>query len=1234
MMDEEQVRSREAGSDVQKGAERDAQRVQELERELAAAEATIEALMEGEVDAVIHPGRGGAVLLHEAQKALRESEKRWRAVFETALDAIFVIDDAARFLEVNDAACELLGLPKEQLLERDVGTVTPPDYDFEGRWSSFLKSKRTHGTIPVHRPDGDVRQTEFSGVADFMPGRHLFIVRDVTERREMERQREQALYELGERVKEATLLHRAGYLLNDTGGTVGDILDDLVALIPPAWQYPEITAACICVGERETKTDNYAETPWRQRSHFRGGEDVSGVVEVVYLEERPPEAEGPFLAEERRTLDALAGMIQSALERELAQERLRESEARYRTLFETMVQGVVYQDASGRIVDANPAAERILGVTLEEMTGLTALDPRWRLVRPDGTPFPAEEAPAEIALRTGEEIRNVIVGVYNPTAEEYRWLNVHAVPQFRPGKAAPYGVYTTFEDVTERRQAEERLRFQAQLLDSVREAVAATDLDERIIYWGKGAEALYGYTAEEMAGEANSKLFVGPQPKGWMDVVLETGSWRGECRHRRKDGETFWAHVSMSLVRDRAGEPVGFIGIGRDVTQRKRHEQELEAVAAVGDALRTALRPQEILSVVLDELEGLLQVENVAAIMADREQGDVVVEQMQGTWPDITGMRLQRDEGVGPFVIRTGEPFVTEDLGAEPLFLRPDILHGKTAAVCLPLVGREDVIGALWAARPEPFAATEVHLMSAVADIASGALQRADLYERLEGQALQLQRIVDSVPEGLLLLDGERRVLLANPEAARKLRLLAGWEEGAVAESVVGRPVTHLNGRPLEAFLEPPPENESAHLLEARGRRFEVSVRPLGEAAERGWVVIARDVTEEHQLQERVQQQERLASLGQLAAGIAHDFNNVMSAIFLYTQVLQQRPGLDERDRGRLDLIYRQAQHATNLIRQILDFSRRAVMERSALDLVPFFKEMLKLWRRTLPETISLQLHHDAARYVVDADPTRLQQAMMNLAINARDAMPDGGELSVRLASLDLQPGDRRPLPDMEPGVWLELEVSDSGQGIGEEALPHVFDPFFTTKPVGKGTGLGLSQVYGIIRQHGGHIRVASRPGEGTTFTIYLPLLQKEAEVVEETIPAMPETAGGGRRVLVVEDEEAARLALVESLGALGYEALGAENGAAALSICRDPAQQVDLVVSDLVMPEMGGTELYHVLREEFPEIRMVLMSGYPLDGESRELLEREAVVWIQKPFSVNDLDERLNEAFGRAGAV
>lgn len=246
---------------------------------------------------------------------------------------------------------------------------------------------------------------------------------------------------------------------------------------------------------------------------------------------------------------------------------------------------------------------------------------------------------------------------------------------------------------------------------------------------------------------------------------------------------------------------------------------------------------------------------------------------------------------------------------------------------------------------------------------------------------------------------------------------------------------------------------------------------------------------EEHRLQ-----QERLAVVGQWVAGIAHDFNNILSVIILHSQLLRRASGLSEKDRQHLTTIHQQANHASHLIQQILNFSRSSVMERSPMNLLNLLKETSKLLRYTFPSNISFQINWDGQEYLVNADPTRLQQVMMNLAVNARDAMPEGGALDVRLGRLAAPPNGWPPASDVLPGEWLSLSFCDTGLGIQPDVLPHIFKPFFTTKPAGRGTGLGLAQVCEIVRQHEGHIAVESQVGQGTTFTIFLPLLPTNAE--------------------------------------------------------------------------------------------------------------------------------------------
>jgi signal transduction histidine kinase len=404
-------------------------------------------------------------------------------------------------------------------------------------------------------------------------------------------------------------------------------------------------------------------------------------------------------------------------------------------------------------------------------------------------------------------------------------------------------------------------------------------------------------------------------------------------------------------------------------------------------------------------------------------------------------------------------------------------------------------------------------------------------------------------------------------------------------------------------------------------RVFEVEARPLRSEV-RQWVLTIRDVTLEREIQERSRQQERLATVGQLAAGIAHDFNNIMAAILVYTDLMLNDRSLPSTSYERLVIIQQQVQRAASLIRQILDFSRRSVMEQSEIDLLPFMKEMEKLLSRVLPETIHVEFTYDPGSYPVKVDPTRLQQVFMNLALNARDAMPNGGNLRFNLEPIHLLQGEKPPHPELTAGDWVRIEVVDSGQGIPKEILPHVFDPFFTTKPVGQGTGLGLAQVYGVIRQHNGQIDVTSQSGAGTHFRIYLQLLsQAKMEIDEKASTAID---GSGQQVLIVEDDPATREALCAMLAALNFDVLAAANGMEALNVLAERGGQVELVVSDLVMPEMGGIALYEILRDLIPNVKILFITGHPLEMRDQAVLERGEVHWLQKPFSMQEFSSAV----------
>ncbi len=542
---------------------------------------------------------------------------------------------------------------------------------------------------------------------------------------------------------------------------------------------------------------------------------------------------------------------------------------------------------------------------------------------------------------------------------------------------------------------------------------------------------------------------------------------------------------------------------------------------------------------------------------------------------------------------------------------------GVRATLIVPVLARGKRIGilALGSQEPREWIPDETALIEAVGRQLGAAVERLDLLAKTQEQARQVQQIVESVPEGVVLLDSEKHVILANPVAREYLEVLVGQEDAGV-------PMQQVGGVPVEEILLLVPENPWLEITTHTSpiRSFELAARPLAlDARLSGWVLVLRDVTIERENMNRAQIQDRLATVGQLAAGIAHDFNNIMAAILVYADLLAMDPGIPHSSRERLSIIQSQIQRATSLIRQILDFSRRAVMEQTQLDLLPFIKELEKLLRRVLPETISISLEYQPGDYLLKADVTRLQQALMNLSLNSRDAMPEGGQLLFAIDRFHLNPTDLPPYPDLSPGPWICIRVIDTGTGIPEDIMPRIYDPFFTTKVVGQGTGLGLAQVYGIVKQHGGSIDVKSLPGRGTSFYLYLPAIESQVD----ELPVAPENGtqrGRGEKVLVVEDDPVAREAIRILLDNLGYQVRVASNGREALKIYESDESWTDLVVSDLVMPEMGGVVLFRTLQGRGKGVKFLFITGHPMESQEQELLQAGGVQWLQKPFSAHEL--------------
>ncbi|RME50403.1 MAG: GAF domain-containing protein, partial [Caldilineae bacterium] len=659
---------------------------------------------------------------------------------------------------------------------------------------------------------------------------------------------------------------------------------------------------------------------------------------------------------------------------------------------------------------------------------------------------------------------------------------------------------------------------------------------------------------------------------------------------------------------------------------------ELEAVRQASLTVTASLELESVLDALLQATLSLLKEAQTAHIFLFEGERITYGTALWNDGRKTPILAVPRPNGLTRTVARTGEPLFVADMRTHPLYAgSPNHPLWRGAIAGLPLKIGERVVGVMNISYPAPrhWSPAEVRVLQLMADQAAIAIENARLYQTVQSQARQLENVLNAAPNGILLLDADHRILLANSAAQSFLPLLSAGRPG--------EPLTRLGNYPLPDVLETTRHGGWLEISPDEAafvpRTFEIAARPIAGDAEakevEGWVLVIQDVTDKRAVQKQIRQQERLAAVGQLAAGIAHDFNNILTSIIGYASLLQVRPDMPSESQPKLQNIIQQGQRAAALVRQILDFARQSVPRKQTLNMAAFLRESLALLERTIPESIhiTLEVEAGAENSLLTADPAQLQQVLTNLAVNARDAMPGGGTLHFRLAPLTLRPADVPPLPEMPPGHWLALAITDSGEGISPEVLPRIFEPFFTTKDVGQGTGLGLSQVYGIVKQHDGYITVASQPGEGTTFTLYLPAAPEPAPRPARSPDSPAPHPGQGETLLLVEDEAGVREAARAMLEHLGYRVLTAADGQEALKVYHTHRREIAAVLTDMTMPQMGGLELSRHLRAQSRNLPVLLLTGYPLQATEAELKEKHGVWgWLQKPLNFDQLARTLTK--------
>jgi len=573
------------------------------------------------------------------------------------------------------------------------------------------------------------------------------------------------------------------------------------------------------------------------------------------------------------------------------------------------------------------------------------------------------------------------------------------------------------------------------------------------------------------------------------------------------------------------------------------------------------------------------------------------------------------------FVLTSGEPIVISDMREENRFVAPPLLIDENivSGICVVIAMRHQPYGVLGAYSPKPrcYTEDEVQFLLAIANALGTAADRL----RTETELQKLAAFAQLNPNPAMELTPDGTITYFNDTALQ----LAHSVNQDHPSGILPPNVTSL----LTSCLADG-QSKMHHETRLAGRTLEWSFHPV--PASRVVHCYVGDITERLSLESQLRQSQKMESIGQLAAGVAHDFNNMLTIIQGHIGMLMARPGMVSQALDSAQAVFFAAERAASLTRQLLMFSRKNVMQLKLLDLSEVVLNLSKMLHRLLGETITLNFSPPARLPFIRGDSGMIEQIIVNLCVNARDAMDKGGTLTVSLSGIDIAAGYVHTHPESRPGPHVCLCVADTGCGMDTYVIGRIFEPFFTTKEVGKGTGLGLATVYGIVKQHGGWVEVTSKTGCGTTFNVFIPASAETAKTVNDDTAPNATVTGGKETILVVEDEPVLREMAQLILEECGYQVFVAANGRDAIELWERHPNSVDLLFTDMVMPAgVSGVELASKLLGHRPPLRVVFASGYTVDDISTDFLERHNDArFLQKPYNRVTLARAVRESLDK----
>jgi PAS domain S-box-containing protein len=922
-----------------------------------------------------------------------------------------------------------------------------------------------------------------------------------------------------------------------------------------------------------------------------------------------------------------------------ARAALAASERRFRTLVEHSSDAILLLDAAGTVLYASQSLHRVLGYEPEERIGRSVFE----LVHPDDV-----SRVQQVFAATLQHPGEVYTAEVRARHRDGSWRHIDGLGVNRLDDPAVRAVVVNLRDVTERRAAEAALaRSEArtrELVGSALDAVITMDHAGRVVEWNPAAERMFGYARAEAVGRPLAELVIPPalreRHRTGLARYLATGEGpilgrRLELTGVRADGREF--PVELSVTRVGATEPPEFTAFVRDITERRHAERVQSATYRIAEAALAASDLQDLFRSIHETVAELMPAENFYLALYD-PVADLVSFPYFRDERDVPEPPRPPGRGLTEYVLRSGQAVLATQEYFDELVARGEVeLIGAPSLDWLgvPLRGREGTIGVLVVqsyTEGVRYGPEEQRLLEFVSAQAAQAIERKRAEAERAASEVKYRLLFEANPEAMWVYDAETFRFLAVNEAAVRRYGHSRTELLAMTVKDIRLPADHVRiEAALRAATDQPARFEGVRHRRRDGTEIETEllVHAIEFEGRPGRLVLTRDVTRQRRLEEELRQAQRIEAVGRLAGGVAHDFNNLLTAILGYTQLVLREMGPDDANRADVEEIKRAGDRAAALTQQLLAFSRRQVLQPRVIDVNALVADMEKMLRRLIGEDIDLvaDLGHEVGR--VRADAGQLEQVILNLALNARDAMPRGGRLTIETADVELAEHAVAGVP-IAPGRYVQLRVSDTGVGMDAATRARVFEPFFTTKATGRGTGLGLATVYGIVKQSDGYIVADSEPDRGTTFAVYLPRIgDLPAPAPQRPLPE----ARGTETVLLVEDEDAVRSLARRTLETMGYRVLEASGGPEALALTRRHAGPIDLLLTDVVMPEMSGSALAEQLVAARPGLPVLFMTGYTDDAVLRHGVSEAGVALLQKPFEPQGLALKVRAVLDGAAA-